>query len=158
MRKPIHKVEKYENLKEMLSKTGEKFGNSPAYRFKTDIPGKFREITHKEFRNEINNLGTALIDMELKDKRIAVISENRYEWGVAYLAIATGTGVVVPLDKALPDNEIESLIIRSEVEAIFYSNKYDSIMQKIRNQKNTKVKYFISMDLEKEKDGIYSQS
>ena len=158
MRKPIHKVPKYENLKEMLEKSGQMYGDRPAYKFKTEIPGKFREITHKEYREEINCLGTALIDMGLKDKRIAVISENRYEWGVAYLAIVAGTGVVVPLDKALPDNEIESLIIRSEVEAIFYSSKYDNIMNAIKAKNNTNVKFFISMDLEKETDGIYSQS
>ena len=87
MREPIHKVEKYENVKEMLEKTGEKFGNRPAYKFKTDDPEKFTYITHKEFRDEINYLGTALINIGLKDKRIAVISENRYEWGVDYLAI-----------------------------------------------------------------------
>lgn len=158
MRKPIHKAEKYEDLKEMLKKSGEKYGDRPAYKFKTEVPGKFREITHKQFRDEINNLGTALIDMGLKDKRIAVISENRYEWGVAYLAIVTGTGIVVPLDKALPNNEIESLIIRSEVEAIFYSSKYNDIMNEIKEKKNTNVKCFISMDLEKETDGVYSQS
>lgn len=158
MRKPVHKVPKYENLKEMLEKSGEMYGDRPAYLFKTEEPGKFREITHKEVREDINALGTALIDMGLKDKRIAVISENRYEWGIAYLATVTGTGVVVPLDKALPDNEIESLILRSEVEAIFYSNKYDTIMNEIREKKNSQVKYFISMDLEKETDGIYSQS
>lgn len=158
MRKPIYKVEKYNNLKEMLIKTGEQFANNSAYRFKTEIPGKFEEITHKEFRDEINKLGTALIEMGLKNKRIAVISENRYEWGVAYLAIVTGTGVVVPLDKALPDNEIESLIIRSEVEAIFYSNKYDNIMKEIKNKNNTQVKYFISMDLDRKTDDIYSQN
>ena len=158
MRNPIHKVEKYENIKEMLQKTGEKYGDRPAYKFKTDEPDKFTYITHKEFRNDINNLGTALINIGLKDKRIAVISENRYEWGVAYLAVVSGTGIIVPLDKALPNNEIESLIIRSEVEAVFYSKKYDEIMNKIRNKKNTKVKYFISMDLSKEKNGIYSQS
>ena len=28
------------------------------------------------------HLGTALIDMGLKDKRIAVIGENRYEWEI----------------------------------------------------------------------------
>ena len=28
----------------------------------------------------IDALGTALIDIGLKDKRIAVIGENRYEW------------------------------------------------------------------------------
>lgn len=157
MRKPIHKFEKFTDLKDMLQKSGEKFGDRPAYIFKTEEEGKFREITHKEFREEINCLGTALINLGLKDKRIAVISENRYEWGVAYLATVTGTGVVVPLDKALPNNEIESLIIRSEVEAIFYSNKYDEVMNKIKEHGNTSVKYFISMDLEKKEKDVYSQ-
>lgn len=158
MRKPVHKVQKYENLKEMLEKTGEMYGDRPAYKYKTDKPDIFREISHKEFRENINQLGTALIDMGLKNKRIAVISENRYEWGLAYFAIVTGTGVVVPLDKALPDNEIESLIIRSEIEGIFYSSKYDTIMNEIKAKNNSNVKFFISMDLEKETNGIYSQS
>lgn len=158
MRKPIHKAEYYENLKVMLEKTGKLYGDRPAYIFKTNEPGKFKEITHSEFRNDINALGTKLIDLDLKDKRIAVISENRYEWGVVYLSVVAGTGIIVPLDKSLPDNEIESLIIRSGVEAIFYSNKYNDIMNKIKVEGNTKLKYFISMDIDKEKDGILSQA
>ena len=157
MREQIYKTEGYKDLKEMLKKTGEKYGDLPAYIFRTEEEGKFRNITHKEFRNDINALGTKLIDMGLKDKRIAVISENRYEWGVDYLAAVTGVGVVVPLDRALPGNEIENLMIRSEVEAIFYSSKYDEIMNRVKEQKTTNVKYFISMDLEKEENGIYSQ-
>ena len=157
MRKPNYKYTEYRDLKEMLKISGERYGDKPAYVFKTEEPGKFRTISHKEFRDEIDALGTALISKGLKDKRIAVISENRYEWGVAYLAAVAGTGVVVPLDKALPNNEIENLIIRSEVEAIFYSNKYDEVMNKVKAQGNTNVKYFISMDLEKEENGIHSQ-
>ena len=157
MRKPIHEFVEYKDLKDMLKKSGEKYGDRPAYLFKTDVEGKFREITHKEFRDEVNALGTKLVEMGLKDKRVAVISENRYEWGVDYLAVATGTGVIVPLDKALPDNEIESLIIRSEVDAIFYSKKYDEVMNRIREQGNTNLKYYISMDLEQEENGIKSQ-
>lgn len=157
MRKPIHKFTKYTDLKEMLQKSGEKFGDRPAYIFKTEEKGKFREITHNEFREEINDLGTKLLDLGLKNKRIAVISENRYEWAVDYLAVATGVGVIVPLDKSLPNNEIESLIKRSEVEAIFYSKKYDEVMNKIKEQNETNLKYFISMDLEKEENGIKSQ-
>lgn len=157
MRKPIHKAEYYENLKVMLEKSGELHGDRPAYIFKTNEPGKFREITHKEFRDDINALGTKLINLGLKDKRIAVISENRYEWGVVYLSVVAGTGVIVPLDKSLPDNEIESLIIRSGVEAIFYSSKYNDIMNKIKEQGNTQLKYFVSMDIDKEENGILSQ-
>lgn len=157
MRKPIHKFTEFTDLKDMLKKSEEKFGDRPAYIYKTEEPDKFKEITYKEFTNDINSLGTALINMGLKDKRIAVISDNRYEWGMAYLAVVTGTGVIVPLDKSLPNNEIESLIIRSEVEAIFYSNKYDDIMNKIKEQGNTNVKFFISMDLETKENDIYSQ-
>ncbi len=157
MREPIHEFMKFTDLKDMLEKTGELYGDRPAYLFKTEEEGKFREITHKEFRDDIKALGTKLVDMGLKDKRVAVISENRYEWGIVYLAVVTGTGIIVPLDKSLPENEIESLIIRSEVEAIFYSKKYDEVMNKIKKENNTKVKYFISMDLEKEEDNVYSE-
>ena len=157
MRKPIYKFTEFKDLKDMLEKSGEKFGNRPAYIYKTDEPGKFKEITHKEFRDDINNFGTALINLGLKGKRIAVISENRYEWGVAYLAVATGVGIIVPLDKALPDNEIESLMIRSEIEAIVYSSKYDKIMNEVKEKNNSNVKYFISMDLDKKENDIYSQ-
>ena len=155
----VDKSMKFADLKDMLEKTGKTYGDRPAYKLRNGEKGKYKIISHKEFRDEIKQLGTSLVDLGLKDKRIAVIAENRYEWSVAYLAIATGTGIVVPLDKSLPENEIESLIIRSEVEAIFYSKKYDEIMNKIQKENNTKLKYFISMDLDKKDDekNIYSQ-
>ena len=148
---------KFTDLKDMLNQTGEAYGDRPAYIFKTEEKGRFRTITHKEFRENINALGTTLIQMGLKDKRIAVISENRYEWELSYLAVSAGVGVIVPLDKALPDNELESLILRSQVEAIIYSSKYDAIMNTLREKKNTNLKYFISMDLEENTQGIYSE-
>lgn len=104
----------------------------------------------------IDGLGTAFIKLGLKGKRIAVIGENRYEWGLSYLAITCGTGIVVPLDKSLPENEIKNLIERSEVEAICYSKKYDEIMQNIKKEGIGKLKHLISMDLEEHEDDVYS--
>lgn len=156
MREAIHEFEKFTDLKDMLNKSVEKFASRPAYVFKTEEEGKLKEITYKELKNDIDDLGTALINLGLKDKRIAVIGDNRYEWAVSYLAIANGTGIVVPLDKALPNNEIESLIMRSEVEAIIYTSKYDEIMEELKDKKNTNLKYFISMDLEESTDGVIS--
>ncbi len=154
----LHSFVKITDLKDMLNKSGELYGDEPAYKFKTDKENEFKIITHKQVREDINCLGTALLNMNLKDKKIAVISENRYEWGVAYLAICTGVGIVVPLDKSLPDNEIENLIIRSEVEAIFYSNKYDQVMNNIKQKNNSKLKYYISMDLEENNQYVLSLS
>lgn len=155
MLKEMRKM-RFTDLKDMLDKTEEMYKDRPAYKLKTE-EGKYEVITHKEFRQQIKQLGTGLIDLGLKGERIAVISENRYEWSLAYLAIAAGTGIVVPLDKSLPANEIESLMIRSEVKAIFYSKKYDEIMEDIRQRGTTQVKYFISMDEESNTEKVYSE-
>ena len=115
------------------------------------------EITHKQVRDMINSLGTALISLGLKDKRIAVIGENRYEWEIAYLATCCGTGVIVPLDKLLPEKELESLIERSDVEAIFFSGKYEEVLKKIKDNPSNKLKYLISMDRSSKENDIYSE-
>ena len=153
----LDRTKKYNNLKEMLNQTKESFGEKTAFYLDGETIENSRKVSYNEFIKDINSLGTAMIEMGLKGKRIAVISENRYEWEVAYLAISCGTGVVVPLDKALQIDEIESLIIRSEVEAIYYSKKYDEFMNKIQKNGNSKLKYFISMDLEKNDFNKFSQ-
>ena len=38
---------------------------------------KYQIYTHKQVREMIDSLGTSLIDMGLKDKRIAIIGENK---------------------------------------------------------------------------------
>ncbi len=156
-KKKYYEVTKITDLKDMINKSGTKFINEPAFRFKTEKEGEIKNITYGTFLKQINALGTKLIDMGLKGKRVAVISENRYEWALAYLAIACGVGIVVPLDKSLPANELESLIIRSGVEAIFYSKKYNDIMLDIKQSRTTDLRYYISMDLEERTDGIYSE-
>ena len=144
------------DLKDMLNKTGKIYGNRPGYKIKVS-EGQYKTYTHKEIRDMINYLGTALISMGLKGKRIAVIGENRYEWELGYMAVVCGTGIVVPLDKSLPANELEELIERSEVEAIFYSGKYEEIIEKIKYSDKNKLKHLISMDLEHNIEGVYSQ-
>ena len=156
-KKKLHKFRKITDLKDMINQSAQEFADKPAFKYKTEIPGQFNVITYKQFLDEINSLGTKLIDMGLMGKRIAIISENRYEWCLAYMAIACGTGVVVPLDKLLPANELETLNVRSGAEAIFYSSKYDEIMKDIKQRQTTDIRYYISMDLDKRQDGVYSQ-
>ena len=152
----LYEYMKITDLKDMLDKSGKKYGEKIAYKIKIEKE-KYKTFTHKEVRQMINSLGTKLIDMGLKDKRIAVIGENRYEWEIAYLSIVCGTGTVVPFDKSLPQNELEKVIERSGVEAIFYSNKYDDVLENIVRRGIGNLKTLISMDLKEHKEGIYSQ-
>ena len=156
MNKRIYDYLEIKDLKDMLNKTEKLYANRPAYKIKIE-EGKYQVYTHKEVRDMINALGTSLINLGLKVKRIAVIGENRYEWEIAYLSIVCGTGIVVPLDKSLPANELELLIERSDIEAIFYTKKYSEIIQNIRLSEKNKLKHLISMDNDENGEGIYSQ-
>ena len=89
------------NLKELLLYSAHKYNNKILY--------QLNNITYSEFLNQVNYLGTALFHVGLNNKRIAIISENRYEWELAYFAIVSGVGTVVPIDKSLPSGEIKRI-------------------------------------------------
>ncbi len=156
MSKRIYDYIKITDLKDMLNKTKKLYGEKIAYQIKVEN-GKYKTFTHSEVRDMVDALGTALISLGLKGKRIAIIGENRYEWQIAYLSIVCGTGIVVPLDKSLPENELNDLIERSEVEAIFYSKKYTEALEKIKYSTKNKLKHLIAMDLDVHTEGVYSE-
>ena len=153
----VHNVKSFKNLKEMINNSKEEYGEKPAFKFKNAETKEMYTMSYNEYIDEVNALGTSLISIGLKDKRIGVIGENRYEWEEAYLSVTCGTGIVVPLDKALTENELLSLIERSEIEAIFYTSKYTEVMERAQKEKIGKIKFFISMDLEEKEGDVYSQ-
>ena len=130
---------KIANIKEMLINSAEKYRDNVAYKIDD------KNITYKEVKNNVDSLGTALTNKGLQGKRIAIIGQNSYNWEIAYLSIVCGTGVVVPLDKMLPENELESLIKRSEVEAIFFDEKFEEVLEKISKKNDNNLKLLISM-------------
>ena len=153
----VYNEKKFNNLKEIINNSKEVFGNDPAFKFKNPETKQMYTMSYKDYIEEVEALGTALISIGLKDKKIGVIGENRYEWQEAYLSVTCGTGIVVPLDKALTEKELLSLIERSEIEAIFYTSKYTEVMEKAQKENIGKIKFFISMDLEEKTGDVYSQ-
>lgn len=139
-----YKTREISDLRELVKGTTESKGDIVGFKSK-DRDGRIIGKTYKEFDMEVDGLGTALISLGLKDTHISIISENRYEWGVCYFSIINGTGVAVPMDKYLPEKEVENLIERGRVEAIFYSAVFHDMMVKI-SKKNQSIKYYICMD------------
>ena len=108
----LYQPEEVLDFKHLLERTTKLYGNKIAFIYKSNPESKnpqYIQKTYNDFQSDINGLGTKLIDLGLENKRVAIIAPNRYEWCVSYLAITTSNIVVVPLDKSLPDNEIESL-------------------------------------------------
>ena len=155
--KRIFEAKRFYNFREMVLNTQKEFGDRPAFKFKTEEKGVLKEMLYKDYIEEIIALSTALNSIGLENKRIGIIGDNRYEWEEAYLAITAGTGVVVPLDKGLPEGEILSLIERSEIEAIFFAGKYEEAVRKALADKVGNLKILISMDAEKTDGDVKSQ-
>ena len=142
------------NFRELVQYSTTHFKNNIAYKYKKDSTAKeveYIEKTYEQVGKDIKAFSTSLLNRNLKKKKIALIGNNRYEWCVSYLAITCGNMVVVPLDKALPDNEIENLIVRSEAEVVIFDKKYLNIMKKIKEEKKN-LKTLISMDNVRDKD------
>ncbi|NMA93464.1 MAG: AMP-binding protein [Clostridiales bacterium] len=114
------------DLRDLLNYAAESYGEKAAYLYKKKLGGEYLPISFNQFREDVNNLGNALLEAGYKGKHIALIGENRYEWVVSYLAVACGLGVIVPLDKELPVQEIAALIDRADVSAVIYSSKVGS--------------------------------
>lgn len=148
LKSKLYEATEFNNLKEVMNDTIKRFENNKAFIIKHK-DGKnvtYQDITYKEFGEDIENLGTVFIKHGLNNKKIAVIGKNRYEWILTYLAAVNSAGVIVPLDKGLPEQEIESLLIRSNSSAIVFSEEYKEIMLKLKEEKTTPVEEFICMD------------
>jgi long-chain acyl-CoA synthetase len=148
--KPNREVRRIRDFKDMLQQSVELYPENEAFYLKTN-DGTYKGIKYREFKKEVDALGTALVDLGLKGKFVAVIGENRYEWCLTYLAVANGVGVIVPLDRELPVEEVENLLVRSHASAIVFSGKHEKDMQQIAASV-PHVRYFISMDAEEDDD------
>jgi len=144
------------DLKHMLETSTELFPDNVAFMDKEVKGGPYINITYKEMLEKVNGLGTALIAHGLKDKKIAVIGENSYRWGISYLAVVCGVGVVVPLDKELSPNEIKQLIIDAEVACVLYEGKYEETLLKMKDSGQTNIKVLVNMQSKENTGKSYS--
>jgi long-chain acyl-CoA synthetase len=102
-------------------------------------------VSYKKFAHDVDALGTWFFAQSLQGSRIAILAETRYEWYVTYLATVNGTGIVVPLDKELPQSEIANLLNRSQADVLVYASSKQKEVDAIRDS-ITLVKTFIAMD------------
>lgn len=146
-----YEVTDYKTIKEVFEKSTTKYAENTFILEKFNSKEPFKEIKYKEFRSDVISLGTALNDyLKIKDTRIIIIGENTYHWYVSYMALLCGSGIAVPVDKELPENEILNVINRSRATAVIYSTKKKEVINRIIESNSTDVKYFIQMNSDEE--------
>lgn len=147
-KRKLYDSDKIENFRELIDRYRTLYADKVAFEYKETPHSKEHiTITYKEFVQDIEALSTSLLNLGLQGKRVAIIGPNRYEWCVSYLAITSSDIVVVPLDKSLPNNEIEDLMKRSKVDAVIFDAKYIDVFSKLATSMPS-LKYLICMDNE----------
>lgn len=126
--------ERLESIRDIINNSNNKYKDAIAIQEKKNK--KIVSYTYGQLRDDVYALGTKLIDMGLKDKHIAIVGENSYNWIVSYLAIITGVGVAVPLDKELDSEQISKLLEKGDASAVLFSKGFlSSIDEIIENSK-----------------------
>ena len=142
----IHKVRAVKDIKDLLYSGKKDFGNNVSFKVKNKQTNLYENIIYNDYIKDVEALGTYLISLGLKDKSIVVIGENRYEWATAYMSVVNGVGMVVPVDKELPEHEIINILNACKPSAIIYSNRVTTTIKSI-SKKIDFVDYYIGMDL-----------
>ena len=130
----------FNTICELVDKASTKYGRKTLYKTET------KNISYKELNNLVDSYAINL--NSLKGEKIGILSENRYEWEIAFFAILKTGNVVVPLDKSLTQEEIENISSRVDMKYVFTSNNF---LEKAKAIKNTIVFENIKIDLKTEK-------
>ena len=150
----VYKARQVKNYREMVEYSCKNYAQNIAYKYKKDYTAKnveYIEKTYEQVGKDIKAFGTGLLNLDLMGERIVEVGKNRYEWCISYLATTCSNMVIVPIDKALPDIEMQRLIERSEAKAIIFDEKYLETIKKVQEKENSNLKTLICMDNIQEK-------
>jgi long-chain acyl-CoA synthetase len=144
------------SVQDMIVQSGRKYADKIALEDLKETP--IPKVTYHSLLKNILKFGVALKSLGVKERsHIAIIGDNRVQWGISYLTSMCFNYVVVPIDKSLPINEVLNIIHESDAVAIIFSDAFDSVFRE-RQASLKKLKHYISMDLLASKDGFISMS
>lgn len=137
----------FENIKEIIYNSAKVYKNNTAFivKHKEGKDVSYENISYQALLEDVNGLGTKLYELGYKNKRIAIVGRNRYEWVLAHLANLLGGMVSVPLDKELQVDELESCLSRSKADIVVFDEKYMENIEEIQRRGNTNLKEYICM-------------
>ena len=123
-------------LLHMLNYISEKFGNDIALADLDSPP-----ISFNQFKEKVDSIAKFLKEQGIiTGDRVAILSENKVNWGIAYFAITVIGAIGVPIMTEFQESEVNHVLRHSEAKAIFVSTKhYDKIADQNFENLQTKI-------------------
>ena len=126
---PIYKTTFIDDMRSLVEEAAQNFKDKTAISFKEKpTDEEVKKISFIQWRDDVRNLGTALISMGLREKNIALLGENSYGWCCSFFAIMASGAVVVPVDKDLAVEDIQGIIGTTRCEAVIFGKTAEGKM------------------------------
>ena len=118
---PIYKTTFIDDMRSLVEEAAQNFPDSIAISYKDKPSDKeVKKVTFATWRDDVRNLGTALIAEGLREENIAIVGENSYGWCCSFFAVMAIGSVTVPVDKELPIEDIDGIITTTGCKAVIY--------------------------------------
>lgn len=114
----------FETLTDLYLNLVQKYENSEktAFAFKPSQDEEYKPVTWSTVRYDVTAVASYLLESGIeKDDRVAILSENRYEWAVTDLAIQMVGAINVSLYSTLPPGQCEFILKDSGAKLFFVS-------------------------------------
>ena len=142
-------------IREILEESVQKFGEVKAVKWLNRK--EVLERSYSEMLRNVISIRKGLLAEDFAGKHIALIGTSSVEWIESYLGIITGCITAVPLDAALPCEELIDLINRSDSEALFLSPKHRPYLEAfLANCPKLQKVWMLQEEVEDVPSGVYS--
>ncbi len=136
----------FENIKDLIYDAASKYNKKTAFIIKhKDENISYENVSYNRLLEEVKQLGTKFYDLGYKQKRIAIVGRNCYEWVLAHLTNLLGGILSIPLDKELQVEELESCLVRSKADVLVFDEKYKENIEEIKKRGNVNIENYICM-------------
>ena len=153
---PLYNVPQIKSIRDLLLRSAKEHKDKIALEDLSDYP--ISKVTYSQLLENVLKFGKALTKLGIKERdHIAVIGDNRVQWGITYLSAMCFNLVIVPIDKNLNQNEILNILHESDSKAIVFSESFEQLFTE-KKHSLLHLKYYIGMDILSDRDGIYSMS
>ena len=145
---PIYKTTFIDDMRSLVEEAAQNFPESIAISYKNKPSDKdVQKVTFAQWRKDVRNLGTALIDSGLREENIAIVGENSYGWCCSFFAVMGIGSVTVPIDKELPIKDIEGIIAATSCKAVIYGRTAEEKVKEILQEGGLRsAEYLISIE------------
>ncbi len=133
-------------LPQMLARSVQEHGDRVLFRMRNPDGKTWRQYTYQEVGNLVSRIATYLKEQGVEPgDRVAVLGENRPEWGISYFAISWAGATIVPLDARATPHEWKHILNHSESKGILVSGRMLADILDFQEDVPS-LKFVISMD------------